>query len=185
MKTLIVTLISCFCLFAAKAFGADLTERYERSISRLSKANTESERFYALREAAKLSFTQGRIDAARNYAKELSTLALKFEKDWNYGNAIHDANVVLGRIAVHEGDIERAKHCLLEAGKTPGSPQLNSFGPNVSLAKDLLEKGEREIVLKYIELCRGFWTNSRGRLEQWEADIKARKMPNFGANLVY
>jgi len=36
-----------------------------------------------------------------------------------------------------EGKVEDAKHYLLEAGKTPGSPQLNSFGPDMSLAEEL------------------------------------------------
>jgi hypothetical protein len=49
----------------------------------------------------------------------------------------------LGLIAVHKNDIETARRELLESGKTPGSPTLNSFGPNMILAKELLEKGAR------------------------------------------
>ena len=39
-----------------------------------------------------------------------------------------------------EGRIEEAKRHLLAAGRSSGSPVLGSFGPNMSLAKDLLEK---------------------------------------------
>jgi hypothetical protein len=62
---------------------------------------------------------------------------------------------------------------------------MNSFGPNVSLAKDLLEKGERDAVIQYLELCRKFWKLDNGRLDQWIKEIKAGKVPQFGANLVY
>jgi hypothetical protein len=62
---------------------------------------------------------------------------------------------------------------------------MNSFGPNVSLAKDLLEKGERDAVIQYLELCRKFWKMDNGRLDQWIKEIKAGKVPQFGANLVY
>ncbi len=81
------------------------------------------------------------------------------EKDWNYGNVIHDANLILGRVALKKGNIEKTKHYLLEAGKTPGSPQLNSFGPSFTLAHELLEKGEKITVLEYLDLIGKFWAN--------------------------
>ena len=66
--------------------------------------------------------------------------AQKIKSDWNYGNALHKGNIVLGRIALERGDIAGAKEHLLAAGQTPGSPQVGSFGPNTTLAKELLEK---------------------------------------------
>ena len=113
------------------------------------------------------------------------TLLSKFPGDWNYGNAVQDANLVLGRIAVKDGRVDEAKQYLLAAGNSPGSPQMNSFGPNVSLAKDLLEKGERDVVIQYLELCRKFWKMHGGSLDQWIQEIKDGKIPDFGANLVY
>ncbi len=113
------------------------------------------------------------------------TLAQKFQKDWNYGNAIQDGNLVLGRIALKEGKVDEARQRLLEAGKSRGSPQMNSFGPNMSLARDLLEKGERETVLQYFDLCRKFWEMGQSKLDRWTEDVKADRMPEFGANLVY
>ena len=53
-------------------------------------------------DAAKESFEVGNIEDARKYAKELLTLAQKFQNDWNYGNAIQDGNLVLGRIALRD-----------------------------------------------------------------------------------
>jgi hypothetical protein len=138
-----------------------------------------------LDDAAKQSFEVGKIDDARKYANELLALAPKYPQDWNYGNAIQDGNLVLGRIALKEGKTEEAKRFLIEAGKSPGSPQLNSFGPNMSLARDLLEKGEREVVLQYFDLCRTFWKMDYGSLDRWTKDVKAGKIPDFGANLVF
>jgi hypothetical protein len=151
----------------------------------LATASTEQNRFYALDDVAKESFEVGKIDDAKNYATELLALASKFQGDWNYGNAIQDGNLVLGRIAVRDGRIEEAKKYLLEAGKSPGSPVMDSFGPNMSLAKDLLEKGEQDTVLQYFDLCRKFWKDDDGKLDQWSDEVKADKIPRFGANLVY
>ena len=115
--------------------------RLDKATKKLASAASEEEKFYALDDAAKESFVAGNIEAARNYAKDFLALAPKYRRDWNYGNAIQDGNLVLGRIALKEGRTEEAKQYLIETGKSPGSPQMNSFGPNVSLAKDLLEKG--------------------------------------------
>jgi hypothetical protein len=75
---------------------------------------------------------------AEAYAHELLSASANFPKDWNYGNAIYDGHQALGLIAVHKNDIETARRELLESGKTPGSPTLNSFGPYMTLAKELL-----------------------------------------------
>jgi len=159
--------------------------KLERANQELSVAATDEDRFYALDDAAKESFVVGKVEDARKYATELLAFAPKFESNWNYGNAIQDGNLVLGRIAVRDGQIEEAKQYLLAAGKSKGSPQMDSFGPNMSLAKDLLEKGERDTVLQYFELCRKFWTMDYGKLDDWRQEVKAGKIPDFGANLVY
>lgn len=92
---------------------------------------------------------------------------------------------MLGRIALKEGKTEEAKQHLIAAGKSPGSPTMDTFGPNMSLARDLLKMGERDVVLQYFELCRAFWKDDFGKLNEWSRDVKAGKIPDFGANLVY
>lgn len=160
-------------------------ERFDRATSELARATTPQQKFYALGAAAKTSFDAGKIEDARSDATELLSIAPQFQQDWNYGNAVHDANLVLGRIAVTEGRMDDAKRSLLAAGRSPGSPQLNSFGPNMSLAKDLLDKGERDTVLEYFQLCRTFWKRDGGQLDRWREAVKAGKTPDFGANLLY
>jgi len=163
----------------------DFEEKGKTSLERLDEAESEIERFYALTDAAKMSFEMGDIAGATKYAEELASLAPKYKGSGGYGNAVHDSNLVLGRIAVREGNIEAAKAYLVKAGRTPGSPNLNSFGPNVSLAKDLLEKGETEIVIAYFQACKTFWEMDRGRLDAWIALAREGKIPYFGANLDY
>ncbi|WP_433664195.1 hypothetical protein ACQPW1_19960 [Nocardia sp. CA-128927] len=143
------------------------------------------DRFYDLNELAKESFNAGKIKQARAYARELMALTPQYQGNWNYGNAVHDANMVLGRIAVREGHRNDAKRYLLAAGMSPASPQMNSFGPNMSLAMDLLAKGERQVVLEYFELCRKFWELHRGRLDEWSRQVNDGAIPDFGANLLY
>jgi uncharacterized membrane protein YeaQ/YmgE (transglycosylase-associated protein family) len=160
-------------------------ERLYTATNTLAHAGNDESRFYALDDAAKESFNAGSIEDASNFAHELLKLAPSFQGNWNYGNAIQDGNLVLGRIAARDGRMDDAKRYLLEAGKSPGSPTMDSFGPNMSLARDLLQKGERDTVLQYFQLCHNFWTGDHGKLNQWGDEVKAGMIPNFGANLVY
>jgi TonB family protein len=150
-----------------------------------SQASDPLRRFYALGKLAKAALAAGALDKAAAYANELLAAAPDHRQDWNYGNAIHDGNMVLGVVALRQGDMGTARQMLLQAGRTVSSPQNSSFGPNMTLAKELLEKGDRDTVLEYFSLCANFWTRGGSRLAAWEQDVRDGKMPNFGANLVY
>ena len=125
-------------------------------------------------DLAKTALKAGDFVKASDYANKMLGLP---GIGWNYGNNIHYGNIVLGHVALAEGDSEKAADYLIKAGKTKGSPQLNSFGPNMTLAKALFEAGEKEAVLTYLEECARFWEMDRGRLKKWTDDIKGDKDP--------
>lgn len=151
-------------------------------------------RFYTLARVAIAAFEASDYAKAESYANEVLALAPQYREDRSYGDrsygdAIFYGNMVLGRVALRRDyDIPKAKAALMASGQTPGSPVLNSFGPNMSLAKDLLEAGERESVLQFFDECRAFWksTGSVRKLDEWSAVVKGCcRLPHFGANLVY
>jgi hypothetical protein len=168
-----------------RALPLTAEERLKQAVSELASAASKQDRFYALADAAKQSFVVGREADAQRYATELLALAQTLPRDWNYGNAIHDGNMVLGRVAAKAGKDDLAKSYLAKAGSTPGSPQLNTFGPNMSLAQDLLRRGQAEAVLEYFQQCRRFWEMHEGQLDEWATQVKAGKDPEFGANVHY
>ena len=142
-------------------------------------------RWMALDRIAMRKANIGANGKARRLAEELLRVATGDRDYWDYGNAIHKANIVLGRVALREGNIDQAKYHLLQAGRTPGSPQLDSFGPNMTLAKELLEAGERGVVLKFFALCGKFWEMDFDQLDHWSAVVKRGEMPAFGTQLLY
>lgn len=166
-------------------WASTLAGRLEHASQQLDGAKNDFDRFVALGSAAKESFASGHIDDANRFANELLQQAPHYRANWNYGNAIQDGNLVLGRIAVHEHRITDAKEFLKLAGDSAGSPQLDSFGPNMSLAKDLLEAGEKDAVLAYFEACSKFWKDDFGKLAEWTDAVQAGREPRFGANLIY
>jgi TonB family protein len=141
------------------------------------------QRFYALNALARAALDAGAPEKASAYANELLTTAAQYKQDWNYGNALHDGHTTLGRLAVRQGDIDKAREHLLESARMEGSPQLNSFGPSMSLAKELLDKSETVVVLQYFSLCRTFWKMGATRLDAWSEAVRNGKTPDFGASM--
>jgi hypothetical protein len=170
---------------AADGSLADPAVRLARAEDALATAPGEYQRWVALGDTALLNAEAGSSEKARRYAEELLKTGAKYEADWNFGNAVHKGNLALGLVSLRSGDLEGAKRYLLEAGRTKGSPQLDSFGPNMTLAKALAEKGERDAVIQYLSLCGNFWQMDRGKLREWRALVKDGIVPDFGANLLY
>jgi tetratricopeptide (TPR) repeat protein len=154
---------------------------YLEEAERLTREAPRGEQLYvALRPMANAAFLAGEHRKAVEYATRLLKAAAGQPRSWWCGNAIHEAYTILGRVAVREGRVEDAEKYLLDSARSEGSPQLSSFGPSMDLARELLARGRREVVLQYLDLCAGFWKLSGGRLEQWKSAIRAGRTPEGG-----
>jgi tetratricopeptide (TPR) repeat protein len=161
--------------------AAKALKQFERAME--LQQDSPEETYYLLGDVAELALEAGELDKARRFATQLLKTSRERKRDWNFGNAVHHGHLILGRLALRNDRVDEAKSHLLKAGKTPGSPQLNSFGPNMAPAKELLEKGEKHVVLEYFALCAKFW--DREELKEWTAAVEAGETPKFGANLAY
>jgi hypothetical protein len=154
-------------------------------LENLLKRANKHEQFLMLPKVAKTAVEIKNYSKAKKYADELLVLAKEFSDDLDYGDAIHDANIVLGMVALGNNQIEDAKKFLLKAGNTKGSPQLSTYGPNMMLARALLERGEKNVVIEYLGLLKNVWEDNDGRLDSWIAAIRGGGEPYFGNNLLY
>lgn len=146
-----------------------------------------------LQSAAWASLWAGQLDYARELADEL--LGFADDDAWYGGNSTHFGHLIRGHVALAGGDTNAAERELVAAAATRGSPQLNSFGPNFSLARALLEKGRTSAVITFLDHCRTFWpspslrerlgTSIDDRVEAWKSTIEAGGIPDFGANAHY
>jgi TonB family protein len=175
---------------AAQQRIQDIQSRFPRSpavvladLEQDASGKEDWERAWALPQLAKAAVAAGALDKASVYASEL--LATVGAGRGDDGNAVHDGNMVRGLIALRGGNVEQAARDLIEAGKTTGSPTLNSFGPDMILASELLDKGQRDAVLEYLVSCKKFWTLGAARLDAWIELIRSGGKPDFGANLLY
>ncbi len=144
-------------------------------------------RFHTISTEMYQAYHAAEFPQAEALAGEFLRLAEENRENWHYGNAIHHANLILGSVALQRECTDEAGNYLIRAGRTPGSPQLNTFGPNMALAEKLLKRGERKNVLQYLDAVAVFWQPffSTSKLSRWKQRIDAGKVPDFGANLRY
>ncbi len=163
----------------------DAAARANEAQTRLGEASDQYARWIALGNAALWKAAQGDSAGAAALATELLVMTERYKDDWNYGNAIHKANSALGIIALRNGDKVSARRHLLASVDSKGSPQMNSFGPNMQLADAMLNAGEQETVLAYFARCRMFWKMGHVYLDTWSSIVRDGGRPHFGANLLY
>lgn len=144
-----------------------------------SRLDSEYKEFIILRYLIRTAVSLNDMDKATFYAHKLLLLAEKFKDDWNYGNALHDANTALGWSSLQNGDVKLANRYLLKSCDISVSPQLKTFGPTMFLAKQLLEAGERDIVVNYLEKCKKIWSSQTGLIDSWVYTIKSGGKPDF------
>jgi tetratricopeptide (TPR) repeat protein len=123
-------------------------------------------------EMAQAAFKMGDFPGSAEYAKiQLSG------KD---RSAPQRANTILGRVALRSGDVSSAKQFLLDSSKPEAAKDISLSGPIMVLAKELLERGERDTVLQYLDNCLALWPRGENVLQVWIAEIRNGKTPNFG-----
>jgi hypothetical protein len=119
-------------------------------------------------------------EAAKTYATQALDLASQEGDRTIQGTAvgpeaIHNANDVLGRVALRSGNLQGAKEYLLRAAATPGGGTMSIVGPRMLLAQALLDHGERDVVLQYLEKIKTSWKNGTTQLDHWITGIRTGK----------
>lgn len=128
------------------------------------------------------AFAAGALEKARAHAE---AMLAGTANNRNKGDYLHYGNLVLGRIALAEGNAEEAGARLLAAGRMQGAPLRRFGGPDMALAKALLEHGETEPVLQYLHLCLDFWESGEDDLLDWIVLIEAGRIPDFDHNFLF
>jgi hypothetical protein len=134
-------------------------------------AKRPSARAGMLPRLAMLSAEAGDWSKAESYARE----TLRTPSD--VYDSVHAGNVVLGLVALRRNDIVEAEARLLAAAESKGK-RLSPFGPNLALARALLEKGRNDVVLQYFQTSKSFATKNP-RLDDWIAMLKGGRAPDL------
>jgi uncharacterized protein YciI len=155
----------------------------ERSNSR----NTS--RMFLLKRLPQAAFELKQYDEAKALATELILDFGQNALEYGYDDAAHIGNIILGRVALKQKNINAAKEYLLIAIRAPLRREKSWLGEiDTELAKELLEAGEKDTVLEYLKLCEGLsnltsekklFENQSTKLQLWQEQIRQGKTPNF------
>jgi len=136
-------------------------------------------RFYSLEDKIKGAYDAHDDAEVKTLTAEYLTLASSYRCNWNYGNAIHDGNLYLGLVSLRNGNVDEAATFLALAGKSTGSPQLDSFGPDLDLANQVLKAGKTGPVKEYLRGVKTFWKMDDGQLDEWLSAIDRGETPEL------
>jgi tetratricopeptide (TPR) repeat protein len=132
-----------------------------------------------LLEMTRMALTAGDLEKATDYANRM--LENPSGPSW-----VYEGNYVLGMIAIQNGDLEGAGEYLLASGNIPWpAERKNPFRPNMSLAKELMDGGKRDVVLGFLKKCLNFWTSEYIPCSQWIQEIEEGETPDFSGYLNY
>lgn len=143
---------------------------------------TQLERFLRLPIASLYAVDAGALEKARNYSTELMASAAAPEEGWTtalQAYAAHIGHTVAGRLELRTGDLAGAKRELAEASQTNGSARIGSRRPDMSLASELFDCGEKAAVLAYPRECAASWKLDNSQTAVWIAAIEQGKRPTF------
>ena len=127
-----------------------------------------------------LAFASYRVEANPWKSQFNSKYAEKLLREHaGSGDAIYAGNLILAQTALDKNDIETAKHYLLEAATTPGARRIEQNGLDVSVARVLFDRGEKDTVLEYLQRGRVLWPQGTQLIARWEGAIRAGRRPNF------
>ena len=165
--------------FAAEMKGQqriqELTAKFPRTPEQVladtqdqQRGATGIERQSALPDLARQALDAGELAQASSYATELLQTA-------SDGTETYTGNTILGLVALREGSVSQARQYLLESAKTRASREFDPFGPDFTLARELLAKGERDAVLEFLTLAKGFWKSGTEQLDGMLATVRSGK----------
>jgi hypothetical protein len=110
-------------------------------------------------------------------ARELLELTAH-NREADYGTSVFLANMALGEAAFARGEKAEAVRYLLAASDAPATEFLRYSQIDMSLARDLVDAGEREGVATFLERCAKF-NRAERQLTAWAGQIRKGLNPNL------
>ena len=147
-------------------------EEYEEvdhnDLNLLEKLNPVDKYFYLFR----FTILSARFDASEIALRNITAYDTLAKKLMLYkGDASHQINIAKGWLELTNNNEEGAIHYLMKSTQTEGSPVLGSFGPDMTLIRELYKRGRKKAVLEYLDKIQTFWENEE-YINTWKLMIK-------------
>lgn len=125
-----------------------------------------------------LQYGHAREKAAAD-ARELLALAARLPDDPNAANAVFFGNQALGRVTLKRGETSEAVRHLRASMTAPATDHLRYKEIDMTLARGLVDVGERTAVAEFLEHAAQFNQQQFHPLAKWAAEIREGKNPEL------
>ncbi len=166
-----------------QATGKQCLAYYDQALKLLTKG---TEKLHLLRDVPSAAFETGDMEKATTYCEDLLKLAKDNKKNWDYANAVHRANVILGKVALNAEDIDKAAIHLEKAAKAilpkPVQAKATMMGFDTSLAKELMKTDKKDSAMKFLVICEKIaedYEYEYGDLKTLIAELEAAGVPRY------
>ena len=148
-----------------------------------SMARSPDIHLYTLFLLPRFAIKAGDYAKAAHYAALTLQVASQAKKEGVYGDCIYEAYTVQGQVAVRDGDIAGAKQALLNSlsGASYSKNVTKRWNLRYELAQALLDRGERDAVVQFLEQCAALVPADRERYAVWIAAIKGGANPELNS----
>jgi hypothetical protein len=146
-------------------------------------------RFELLKNLSRAAIRLEDLDRASLFAQELVLDFGQTSYTRTYDQAAHIGNTTLGLVEFRRNNIAKAKEHLLASIRAPLRMGYNNLGKiDMSLAKAMFEKGEKDTVIEYLKLCETMpnfkvypesYADEVYALKFWLDQIEKGTTPNF------
>ena len=100
-------------------------------------------------------------------------------EDPQSGDAIYMGNLILAQASLDKNDVTNAKRYLLQAAATPSSHMIEQNGLDLSVARALFDRGEKDTVVEYLNRGKQLWPQGAQGINRIQGAIRAGRRPNF------
>ncbi len=148
------------------------------------RSTTLLERVNYASELARLSVSCQPSVAATNAHQVLVDIS-NLEDESRVLHARHYAHIVLGHLSLQAGDVPRAVECLRLASSQNGDAAMRTYGPDLELAAQLVERGQRSAVVDYLTECIRISPGLAPMFREWVRKIESGIAVNLTTKAVY
>jgi hypothetical protein len=148
---------------------------WERALSECTEATF---RYDMLWRAGICALEANELEKARSLGQQfLDATYDSFTGEW----ARHFGHQLLGRLELKSGGVEQAKVHLSASITSTAGGYLRVAGPRVTLAKELLQRGETQIVVKYFRDCANICRRAHPEYARWADQLERGQTPDIYA----
>ena len=140
------------------------------------------DRFLAVLWIPRVCLNAGEVEKARDYAEELLARASQEQSPFTQIWGDREANMVLGWYALYKENVSHAIARLFSARRPSAiyfGSSYCSMDPLMSLVGWMLDRGQRDAILKYLARDQGLVPEFRERLAKWSSEIEQGRTPDF------